>query len=158
MKLAYNCINGYWGSTGGGLLQHRSDIVDGFPVRQIIIWHRKGGINFNPGYFLPSYEVIYLIAKNNFKLTAEGIARGDVWNITQDSNNPHPAPFPVELAETIIRSTEAQLILDPFMGSGTTAIASHRAGRNFIGIDNSDEYCRLARKRFDEIKKQSQLI
>ena len=118
----------------------------------------RGGINFNPGYFLPSYEVIYLIAKNNFKLTAEGIARGDVWNITQDSNNPHPAPFPVELAETIIRSTEAQLILDPFMGSGTTAIASHRAGRNFIGIDNSDEYCRLARKRFDEIKKQSQLI
>jgi len=32
----------------------------GFPVHQIIIWRRKGGINFNPGYFLPTYEVIYL--------------------------------------------------------------------------------------------------
>ena len=46
----------------GGLLQDRADIVDGFPVRQIIIWQRSGGINFNPGYFLPTYEVIYLIA------------------------------------------------------------------------------------------------
>ena len=46
-----------------GLLQDRADIVKGFPVRQIIIWQRDGGINFNPGYFLPTYEVIYLICK-----------------------------------------------------------------------------------------------
>ena len=46
-----------------GLLQDRQDIVEGFPVRQIIIWRRKGGINFNPGYYLPTYEVIYLRAK-----------------------------------------------------------------------------------------------
>lgn len=39
-----------------GLLQDRQDIVQGFPVRQIIIWRRKGGINFNPGYFLPTYR------------------------------------------------------------------------------------------------------
>jgi len=50
-----------------GLLQDRNDIVSDFPVRQIIIWRRKGGINFNPGYFLPTYEVIYLIAKPKFK-------------------------------------------------------------------------------------------
>ena len=41
-----------------GLLQDRSDIVKGFPVRQIIIWQRDGGIDFNPAYFLPTYEVI----------------------------------------------------------------------------------------------------
>jgi hypothetical protein len=46
-----------------GLLQDRQDIVAGFPVRQVIVWKRKGGINFNPGYFLPTYEVIHLIAK-----------------------------------------------------------------------------------------------
>ncbi|MBR1439493.1 MAG: site-specific DNA-methyltransferase, partial [Synergistaceae bacterium] len=51
-----------------GLLQDRHEILDGFPVRQIIIWRRKGGINFNAGYFLPTYEVIYLIAKPKFKL------------------------------------------------------------------------------------------
>ncbi len=38
-----------------GLLQDRSEIVAGFPVRQIIIWKRDGGINFNRGYFLPTY-------------------------------------------------------------------------------------------------------
>ena len=47
----------------GGVLQDRADIVSGFPVRQIIIWKRNGGINFNPGHFLPTYEVIYLICK-----------------------------------------------------------------------------------------------
>jgi modification methylase len=46
-----------------GILQDRQDIVSGFPVRQIIIWRRKGGINFNPGYFLPTYEVIYLLTR-----------------------------------------------------------------------------------------------
>lgn len=40
-----------------GMLQDRHDIVKGFPVRQIIIWKRAGGINFNAGYFLPTYEV-----------------------------------------------------------------------------------------------------
>lgn len=40
-----------------GLIQDRSEIVKDFPVRQIIIWKRKGGINFNSGYFLPTYEV-----------------------------------------------------------------------------------------------------
>ena len=47
----------------GGLLQDRHDIIDGFPVRQIIIWQRAGGVNFNIKYFLPTYEVIYLICK-----------------------------------------------------------------------------------------------
>jgi modification methylase len=62
-----------------GLLQDRSDIVKGFPVRQILIWKRKGGINFNPGYFLPTYEVIYLIAKPKFRLAPKANAYGDVW-------------------------------------------------------------------------------
>ena len=47
----------------GGLRQDLSDIVQGFPVCQIIIWQQAGGINFNPRYFLPNYEIIYLIAK-----------------------------------------------------------------------------------------------
>ena len=43
-----------------GLLQDRQDIVTGFPVRQIIIWKRKGGLNFNAGYFLPAIAVSVL--------------------------------------------------------------------------------------------------
>lgn len=125
----------------GGLLQDRHDIVSGFPVRQIIIWKRKGGINFNPGYFLPTYEVIYMIAKPKFKLKPKANRHTDVWDIPQERNNSHPAPFPVALVDRIIDSTHAQLILDPFMGSGTTAIAAKQLGRDFIGIDISPTYC-----------------
>lgn len=132
-----------------GLLQNRNDIVSGFPVRQIIIWRRKGGINFNPGYFLPTYEVIYLIAKPKFKLAKKANAHGDIWEFNQESNNKHPAPFPVELIERIISSTNADIVLDPFMGSGTTALAAKNLGRQFVGIDISPEYCEMARQRLD---------
>ncbi|HIE82811.1 MAG TPA: site-specific DNA-methyltransferase [Dehalococcoidia bacterium] len=130
-----------------GLLQDRNDIVSGFPVRQIIIWRRKGGINFNPGYFLPTYEVIYLIAKPKFKLAKKANACGDVWEFGQERDNKHPAPFPVALIERVISSTTARTVLDPFMGSGTTAVAARRLHRDFVGIDISQDYCQMAQQR-----------
>ena len=132
-------------------MQDRQDIVKGFPVRQIIIWKRKGGINFNAGYFLPTYEVIYLIAKKKFKLVPKANSFGDVWEFAQELNNPHPAPFPVSLIERIISSTTAKTVLDPFMGSGTTAIAAKMNNRNFVGIEISKEYVDLAEKRLSGI-------
>ena len=130
-----------------GLIQDRQDIVKGFPVRQIIIWQRAGGINFNPGYFLPTYEVIYLITKPQFKLAPQANAVGDIWTFPQEMNNTHPAPFPLALIDRIIGSTRAKVVLDPFMGSGTTAVSAKKLGRNFIGIDIAKEYCHLAEKR-----------
>ncbi len=130
-----------------GLLQDRQDIVNGFPVRQIIIWKRKGGLNFNRGYFLPTYEVFYLIAKKKFSLAPKANAYGDVWEFTQEMNNPHPAAFPVDLIERIIGSTTAEIILDPFMGSGTTAVAAKNLKRKYIGFDISPQYCEMARDR-----------
>ena len=127
--------------------------MSGFPVRQIIIWQREGGINFNPGYFLPTYEVIYLICKPSFKLAPKANAVGDVWRIPQESNNPHPAPFPVELAQRCIESTTAHVILDPFLGSGSTAIAAEACRRDWIGIDVSKDYCKLANERIQAAKK-----
>jgi modification methylase len=131
----------------GGLLQDRADIVSGFPVRQIIIWKRKGGFNFNPGYFLPTYEVLYLIAKPEFRLAPKANGVGDVWEFTQEMGNPHPAAFPVDLIDRIVMSTRAQTILDPFVGSGTTAISAMKFGRDYVGIDISPDYCDLARQR-----------
>jgi modification methylase len=141
-----------------GLLQDRQDIVSGFPVRQIIIWRRKGGINFNPGYFLPTYEVIYLIAKSEFKLAPKANAYGDIWEFTQEMNNIHPAPFPVALIYRIISSTLAQLVLDPFSGSGTTAVAATLLGRNYIGIELSPEYCKLSEQRLGKNKTKPELL
>lgn len=133
----------------GGVLQDRHDIVADFPVRQIIIWHRAGGINFNSGYFLPTYEVIYLICNEGFKLAPGANKQTDVWKIPQESSNPHPAPFPVELAQRCIASTNAEIILDPFMGSGSTAIAAEALNRKWIGIDISKDYCKLAKRRIN---------
>ncbi len=130
-----------------GLLQDRHDIVEGFPVRQIIIWQRDGGINFNPGYFLPTYEVIYLICKPDFRLAPKANAAGDVWRIPQESTNPHPAAFPMELAQRCIQSTNAKVVCDPFMGSGSTAIAAEAAGREWVGVELSKDYCKQATER-----------
>jgi modification methylase len=141
-----------------GLLQDRQDIVSGFPVRQIIIWKRKGGINFNPGYFLPTYEVIYMITKQNFKLASKANSYGDVWEFTQEMKNEHPAPFPVALIYRIINSTNADIVLDPFMGSGTTAIVAMGLKRNYIGIELSPEYCQMAQERILRNKNQSELL
>ncbi|PIR17922.1 MAG: site-specific DNA-methyltransferase [Deltaproteobacteria bacterium CG11_big_fil_rev_8_21_14_0_20_49_13] len=138
-----------------GLLQDRHDIIQGFPVRQIIIWRRKGGINFNPGYFLPTYEVIYLIAKSKFRLAPKSNSFGDVWEFTQGINTIHPAPFPVTLIERVISSTKAKIILDPFMGSGTTAIAAINFNRHYAGIDVSPGYCKLAQERIVSHMKNS---
>ncbi len=141
-----------------GLLQDRQDIVNGFPVRQIIIWRRKGGLNFNHGYFLPTYEIIYLIAKPKFKLAEKANACGDIWEFTQEMKNGHPAPFPVKLIDRIISSTNAKVILDPFMGSGTTAISATNLNRNYIGIDISPEYCEMAKARIKRHAAQRRLI
>ena len=61
----------------------------------------------------------------------------------------HPAIFPYELAEKHIKSwtNEGDLVLDPFIGSGTTALACMDNGRNYIGVEISKEYCDLAIER-----------
>lgn len=141
----------------GGLLQDRQDIVNGFPIRQIIIWRRSGGLNFNPGYFLPTYEIIYLIAKPGFRLKEKANAHGDVWEFTQEMKNGHPAPFPVKLIDRIVGSTNAKVVLDPFMGSGTTAISAINHDRDYIGIDISPEYCDMAEKRIKQHTMQEKL-
>ena len=133
----------------GGLLQQLGDaITDGFGVRQIIVWQRAGGFNHNPGYFLPTYEVVYYIpGSRETRLESAARGLGDVWKIPQTSGNPHPAPFPVELAARCIEAVGAGPVLDPFLGSGSTAIAAEQLGRDWIGIEKSAEYVELAKAR-----------
>lgn len=130
-----------------GLLQQRLDIIKDLPLRQIIIWKKAGGVNFNEGYFLPTYELIYLITKPQFKLPAKVNAYGDVWEIMQEKGSWHPAPFPEELAARCVQAIKGSTILDPFMGSGTVGIACKQQGKNYIGIDISQDYCDKAQKR-----------
>lgn len=133
----------------GGLIQDRGEIVRGFPLRQIITWKRKGAVNFNAGYFLPTTEQIYMLCGKKFKLVKGANKLTDVWEIQQEMKNPHPAPFPEELIDRIIQSTSAQVVLDPFAGSGTTAISAIKANRHYILIDSSMRYCEMAQTRID---------
>lgn len=136
-----------------GLLQDRADILEGFPVRQVIIWERGSSVNFNDTYYLPSYEVIYLIAKPDYRLTPKANALKDLWKFPPESNNPHPAPFPMELPYRCIHSSllpEYAVITDPFMGSGTTALAAKRLGHQFVGCDTSLKYVTQSRERLGQ--------
>lgn len=133
----------------GGLLQDRREFLEGLPLRQIIIWDRLSGFNFNDAFYCPVYEVIYLIAKENFKLKYLGCRAGNVWRIKPDYSgiNPHPAPFPLELPAKILATAPAKRVLDPFCGSGTTCIACVNAGVDFLGIEQSQKYVDLAYQR-----------
>ncbi len=75
-----------------------------------------------------------------------------IWPMTTESGVDHPAPFPIELPRRLILlyTSPGTLVLDPFMGSGATAVAAVRTGRHFVGYDVSEEYCALAQKRVAE--------
>jgi site-specific DNA-methyltransferase (adenine-specific) len=75
----------------------------------------------------------------------------DVWEIPSESARKvgHPAPFPVALPRRLIElyTYEGDLVLDPFMGSGSTAVAAVRTGRHYVGIETEPEYVQAARDR-----------
>ena len=78
-------------------------------------------------------------------------ATTDVWEIPAESATRvgHPAPFPVALPQRLIDlyTYKDDLVLDPYMGSGTTAVAAVRTGRHFVGFDVDPDYIRLAERR-----------
>lgn len=117
-------------------------------LRQIIIWSMPGGMNFNPTAFVPTHEWLMLLAKPEFRLRSRGASGvGDVWTINRDYGNPHPAPFPVQLASNAIDTSEAKIVLDPFSGSGSTLVAAKLSGRCAIGIEIDESYCEIAANR-----------
>ena len=65
----------------------------------------------------------------------------------------HPAPFPVELPYRLIQlyTFEGEVVLDPFIGSGQTAIAAIKTHRHYVGYDINEEYVKLAEKRIKEL-------
>jgi len=84
--------------------------------------------------------------------------RNNHWQINQNTNKNHPAPFPEKLAHDhiISWSKEGDTVLDCFMGSGTTGKMAKQLGRNFIGIDLDAEYCKIAEARINNIKNNNE--
>ena len=147
----------------------------GFLMRGEIIWSKaaSAGSSTAWGSWLSAsnptlrdiHEYILVFSKGSMRREKEGrestITRGEfleytksIWSFPTESAKRvgHPAPFPVELPYRLIQlyTFQGDVVLDPFCGSGTTCIAALRTNRHFIGVDNSEEYVELARKRIRE--------
>lgn len=112
---------------------------------EFILMQRKPG-----GYRSPSTatRVLSVIGADNHKEWFQQIWTG----LTGASTRLHPAPYPLELATRLIRmfSFVGDTVLDPFLGTGTTAVAAMRFGRNSIGYEIEPSYAALAKKRLME--------
>ena len=84
-----------------------------------------------------------------------------IWNFSATSAKKigHPAPFPEELPRRLIElySFQEDIVLDPFMGSGQTAIEAIKCRRNYIGYDVNRDYCKLAEERIKKVNSQTKL-
>ena len=87
-------------------------------------------------------------------------ARTNIWYYATGGRQIHPASFPERLAEDHILtwSNEGDIVLDPMCGSGTTCKMAMETGRDYIGIDISEEYCEMARKRIAEHTAQQNIF
>lgn len=143
----------------------------GFLMRGMIIWDKGMTGNSmawgswqsasNPT-LRDTNEFLLIFSKDKFKRIRGGkkdsIKKGDfinwtrsIWTFPPESAKRigHPAPFPIELPRRLIElySFEGDIILDPFMGSGTTGLAALKARRNFVGYEREPEYVKLSQKR-----------
>ncbi len=109
---------------------------------EFILMQRKPG-----GYRRPSLaaRILSVISADNYQRWFQQIWTGPTGASTRD----HPAPYPIELAERLIRmfSFVGDTVLDPFMGTGTTSIAAARCGRNSIGCEVDGQYFDMAERR-----------
>jgi len=135
------------------------EYVFGFTPRQIITWDRKGSEWLGAEIFQPITEIFVWIPKS----TDTDITRfcrdnakysKDVWRINPEQDSPHPASFPEELVSNIIvcASNEGDVVLDPYSGSGTTAMCAKKLKRNYIGFDLSKGYNNYAKQRISSIQ------
>lgn len=140
----------------------REKIIQGFPLRQTVIWnrgstHNQGGKR--PSMLPPIYELIYIIAGKNWRLPLKYLSEfrlwGDVWRINPEMRNPHPAPFPLEIATRMAKLIDGPLA-DPFAGSGTMGIAALDIGVPYKLNDLSPEYREMFEQRkFQYLEKKS---
>ena len=128
---------------------HPWDWLSGFPIWCEIIWDRGGVGSPNAGRFPIADERIYQIGKP--KVWNGGDGWSNVWRINPERGSDHPCPFPIEIPRRCILSSTlpGDLVLDPFGGSGTTAVAAISEGRRCLVIEADPKFCDIIRRRVD---------
>lgn len=124
-----------------------------FKVKNCIVWFKRGGGlgDLKKGYIYNHEFIIYCAGKNH---RLNGKRRNDVFEFAKDapSTYVHPTQKPVSLLKEIIErsSNEGGVVLDCFMGSGSTGVACVNTNRRFIGIELDEGYFNIAKKRIEE--------
>jgi excisionase family DNA binding protein len=129
--------------------------ASGWTLRSDVIWERPGSLGEPTAHDRPhrSFEHVFIFSKGPkyyFNRKALG-SEEDIWRIAARPENPHShaAPFPMQLVDRCLACgcPEKGTVLDPFLGSGTTALAALRSGRSAIGIDMKSDYCTQTEQR-----------
>ena len=119
-----------------------------FNVKDILIWEKNGfGSGDLLGDYAPKYEMIFYCHKGRRLLN--GNRDENVLHFDRTGNKNHPTEKPVYLLSYLVKksTSENELVLDPFMGSGSTGVACRQTSRNFIGIELDKNYYEIANKR-----------
>lgn len=154
---AYSLKDGgtlYWNHKGqwrDHTYRHPFWVIDlcPLPLRQHIVWKYPSSPDVAKDKFYPRHEEIFVFTKGKPYFNEDMARWGDVWDISHIQENKHPAPFPLQLARMAILAScpEGGLVYDPFMGSGTTALAAIKEHRDFIGTEISQNYVDYANQR-----------
>lgn len=125
-----------------------------FKILQSIIWNRCSGTCFNIGRYVNSHEnlIVGYKTKDYMRITPSAEKNFDVWTIPPNADKKHPASFPIELPTRILNGFDNtnMNVLDPFGGSGTTALACQRSGINVTSVEMDEEYYNLSIKRLED--------
>lgn len=112
------------------------------PVWSEVVWDRRGSLAMNCGRFAPSHEYLFGFGEPHWWDDAHNKLLS-VWQIAPERGCPdHPCPWPIEIPRRLIAAScpPGGVVLDPFMGRGTTGLACRELGRRFIGCDRVAEY------------------
>jgi len=150
----------------------------GFLMRGEIIWDKGASASSSTAWgswqsasnptLRDTHEYILVFSKGNFRRDkpegrTDTISKEEfleftksVWTVAAESARKigHPAPFPIELPYRLIQlyTFQGEVVLDPFMGSGQTALAALKAGRHYAGYEVNEDYLELAKRRVQELK------
>lgn len=128
-----------------------------FTIRQEIIWDKKIAANLRGWRFWNVDERIYFLQKGKpTELKIETAMMSSIWRIRPQvkSEFNHPCAFPKKLCDNCISilETDGCVVLDPFIGSGTTAISALDSNNFYIGFEISKMYCDIAEKRLRNLQ------
>lgn len=137
---------------------HPMHWLSDFPIWCEIVWDRCGG-STPTGRYQQGHELIYHIGKP--RRTKKSLGMTDVWRIPPDTSVlGHVCAFPVRLVENCLsgHAEAGEIVIDPYMGSGTVGVAADALGLRFIGIEREPKYFDIACRRIEDAQRQARMF